>query len=81
MSSVTFLYALKKSENLRFSDVFRGYKKVTLDINRLNSYHFEQSSYNDNPHAKDYSEIPFSDIPSFVKSHCNTSGRLPLYSH
>ena len=35
MSSVTFSYPLKTSENLRFSDVFRGYKKVTLDINRL----------------------------------------------
>ena len=33
MSSVTFLYPLKTSENRRFSDVFRGYKKVTLDIN------------------------------------------------
>ena len=35
MSSVTFLYSLKTSENRRFSDVFRGYKNVTLDINGL----------------------------------------------
>ena len=28
--SVTFLYPLKTSENLRFSDVFRGYRNVTL---------------------------------------------------
>ena len=35
MSSVTFLYPLKTSENCRFSDVFREYKKVTLDINGL----------------------------------------------
>ena len=30
-SNVTFLYPLKMSENLWFSDVFRGYKNVTLD--------------------------------------------------
>ena len=30
-SSVTFLYPLKTSENQRFSDVFRGYRNVTLD--------------------------------------------------
>ena len=35
MSSVRFLYPLKKSEKLRFSDIFRGYKNVTLDINGL----------------------------------------------
>ena len=35
MSSVTFLYHQKTSENLRFSDVFRRYKNVTLDINGL----------------------------------------------
>ena len=35
MSSVTFLYLLKTSENRRFSDVFRGYKSVTLIINGL----------------------------------------------
>ena len=35
MSSVTFLYSQKTSENLRFSDVFRGCKKVTLDVNGL----------------------------------------------
>ena len=35
MSSVTFLYPLKTSEKLRFSDVFRGYKTVALDINGL----------------------------------------------
>ena len=32
MSSATFLYPLKASEKRRFSDVFRGYKNVTLDI-------------------------------------------------
>ena len=30
-SSVTFLYPLKKSQNLWFSDIFRGYRNVTLD--------------------------------------------------
>ena len=30
-SSVTFLYPLKTSENQRFSDIFRGYRNVTLD--------------------------------------------------
>ena len=35
MFSVTFLYPLKTSEKRRFSDVFRGYKNVTLDINGL----------------------------------------------
>ena len=35
-SNVTFLYTLKKSENLRFFDVFRKYRKVTLDQNGLN---------------------------------------------
>ena len=28
--NVTFLYPLKTSENIRFSDVFRGYRNVTL---------------------------------------------------
>ena len=28
--NVTFLYLQKTSENLRFSDVFRGYRNVTL---------------------------------------------------
>ena len=31
--TVTFLYPLKTSGKRRFSDVFRGYKNVTLDIN------------------------------------------------
>ena len=35
MSNVKFLYPLKTSEKRRFSDVFRGYKNVTLDINGL----------------------------------------------
>ena len=30
-SNATFLYPLKTSENHRFSDVFRGYRNVTLD--------------------------------------------------
>ena len=30
-SSVTFLYPLETSENHRFSNVFRGYRNVTLD--------------------------------------------------
>ena len=30
-SSVTLLYPLKTSKNLWFSDVFRGYRNVTLD--------------------------------------------------
>ena len=30
-SSVTFLYPLKTTENQIFSDVFRGYRNVTLD--------------------------------------------------
>ena len=29
-ASVPFLYSLKTSENQRFSDVFRGYRKGTL---------------------------------------------------
>ena len=29
-SNVTFLYPLKTSENLLFSDIFRGYRNVTL---------------------------------------------------
>ena len=33
MPSATFLYPLKASEKRRFSDVFKGYKNVTLDIN------------------------------------------------
>ena len=33
--TVTFLYPLKTSGKRRFSDVFRGYKNVTLDINGL----------------------------------------------
>ena len=35
MSSVTYLYFLKTSESICFSDVFRGYKNVTLDIKGL----------------------------------------------
>ena len=34
--SVAFLYPLKISENLWFSDVFRGYRKATLGCNGLN---------------------------------------------
>ena len=33
--SVTFLYPLKTPENLRFSDVFRGYRNVTLGENEF----------------------------------------------
>ena len=39
-SNVTFLYpplSLKTSENHRFSDIFRGYRNVTLDLNGLNT--------------------------------------------
>ena len=35
MSSVKFLYPVKMSVKRRFSDVFRVYKNVTLDINGL----------------------------------------------
>ena len=35
-SSVAFLYPLKTSENLRFSDVSRGYRKATSGCNGLN---------------------------------------------
>ena len=35
LPSVPFLYPLKTSGNLRFSDVFRGYKKGTLGTNGL----------------------------------------------
>ena len=34
-TSVPLLYLLKTSENLRFSDVFRGYRSGTLVKNRL----------------------------------------------
>ena len=37
-SSVTFLYPLKTSENLWFSDVFRGYGNMTLGLNGLMGY-------------------------------------------
>ena len=33
---MSFLYPLKTSENHRFSDVFKGYRNVTLDQNWLN---------------------------------------------
>ena len=35
--NATFLYPLKTSENLRFSEVFRGYRNVTLGEYGLNS--------------------------------------------
>ena len=35
LSNATFLYPLKMSENLWFSDVFRGYRNMTLDKNGL----------------------------------------------
>ena len=35
MANITFLYYLKTLEKRRFSDVFRGYKDVILDINGL----------------------------------------------
>ena len=35
-TNVSLLYPLKTSENLRFSDVFRGYRSETLVENRLN---------------------------------------------
>ena len=34
---VAFLYSLKTSENLRFSDVFRGYRKATPGCNELST--------------------------------------------
>ena len=34
---VLFLYPLKTSENLRFSDVFRGYRKRSEVVNGLNN--------------------------------------------
>ena len=34
-TNVLLLYSLKTSENLRFSDVFRGYRNRTLVENRL----------------------------------------------
>ena len=36
--NVTFLFLLKTSENRRFSDVFRGYRNVTLGEYGLNAY-------------------------------------------
>ena len=38
--NVTFLYPLKTSENQRFSDVFRGYRNVTLGEYGLIWMHF-----------------------------------------
>ena len=35
LSNIPFIYPLKTSENKRFSDVFRGYKKGTLETNGL----------------------------------------------
>ena len=35
--NVTFLYPLKTSKNRRFSDVFKGYRNVTLGEYGLNS--------------------------------------------
>ena len=35
MANIKFLYYLKTLEKRRFSDVFRGYKDVILDINGL----------------------------------------------
>ena len=37
-TNVPLLYLLKTLENLRFSDVFRGYRSETLVENRLNWY-------------------------------------------
>ena len=39
-SSVSFLYPLKTPENLWFFDVFRGYRKGTLDWNWLSYLYF-----------------------------------------
>ena len=39
-----FLFPLKTSENQRFSDVFRGYRKQRVAENRLNM-HFINTSY------------------------------------
>ena len=39
-SSVTFLYHLKMSENLWFSDVFREYRNLTLESNGWMCSHF-----------------------------------------
>ena len=35
LPNIPILYSLKTSENLWFSDVFRGYKMGTLGTNRL----------------------------------------------
>ena len=44
MFIAVFLYSLKTSEKLRFYDVFKGYKNVTLDINGLREQPLEVSS-------------------------------------
>ena len=44
-SSVTFLYPMKTSENQRFSNVFRGYRNVTLDWNELNHVQFLKTNF------------------------------------
>ena len=36
---LVFLYSLEKSENLQFSDVFRGYKKRAVAWNELNAFY------------------------------------------
>ena len=40
--NVTFLHPLKKSENLRFSDVFRRYRNVTLGEYGLRRLYLKQ---------------------------------------
>ena len=37
LPGVPFLYTLKTSENLRFSDIFRGYKKEAPGSIKINS--------------------------------------------
>ena len=44
-TNVLFLYLLKTSENLRFSDVFRGCSNGKLDWNELNSQFPKASSH------------------------------------
>ena len=62
-ANVLFLYLLKTPENQNFSDVFRGYRNMTLDVKRINIKDFKIRFY------KNGSKIAFWKNFSFEKEH------------
>ena len=69
-ANVPFLYPLKTSENLWFSDVCRGYRNGTLASNGSN-FHLRIVS-------KNFCSLSFNNLSVFAVSRVNTSNTLNM---